>query len=267
MRREAGAPRRDRVAQNASNTSRPTSNACGPMAGPSHATTSRGGTRIARKRRLEDAGGEPAPARVRDADDGARAIGEQHRQAIGGAHAEHDARRARHRGVRRGRRRQQRCAVRRVDGDDIACRAPASATPARTAGTARRRAGSRGRRRVRHPAAACAAPMSSVARAPTRHAAVARRRQRAHVRRRVPRRNDPVEPGLRDALRERAGHRGTPRAARSPARRNRRAAPLPMHRRARRRMHESQPLRMQRLARETRAPRAAACAAAARRPR
>ena len=56
-------------------------------------------------RGFEDARGEPPPSGVRDRNHAARAIGEQHGQAIRGPDAEHDAGHARHRriGARRGR--------------------------------------------------------------------------------------------------------------------------------------------------------------------
>ena len=73
-------------------TSSPTSNACGPMAGPSQARISSAFDSHGLHCRFHHAIRQTAPAGVRRGHDRARPVAQQHRQAIGGQHGTDDVR-------------------------------------------------------------------------------------------------------------------------------------------------------------------------------
>ena len=108
------AARAGRARRNAARTSAPTSNARGPdrRAEPRERGPRGAPTLLQRgDRRFEDAGGESAPARMRDADRAAAAVREEHGKAIGGQHRADDAALARDGGVGDGRSRRAVAAI------------------------------------------------------------------------------------------------------------------------------------------------------------
>ena len=239
------------LAQYASKTSAPTSNASGPIAGPIHAAMSPGGNAHRGDGRFEHAGGEPAPSGMRDARRRCPRDRREHGQAVRGAHRERDVGRARHGGIRR-RRGGRLCPV------DVDARiAVHLREPDRV-----------GRQRG--------------AQALARHVDRPRREERAYARRPLPLRRRALEhrPPLRvvnsastaraiatparfGAIRPRERPSGScMRAQRGDQRLEVRGQRrLPLHRSAGDRMHEAQPLRMQRLPCEARALAAMASAA------
>ncbi len=219
-------------------------------------------------RRLEHARREPAPTRVRDGEHAAGAIGEQHGQAIGGAHGEHDAGRARDGRIRA-------AAARRAAPPRCP---PPTVTTSRPC-TCDSQTGSEGRnaRRRRRfspiaPASSSAVgravPTSIVAAAPTLAPPCRVVKSAATVP--GPGQCGTIQSSAAASRRRRSASLmapPSPRARPRAAPRSRRAggAPTPSPR-AVSRMHETEPLRMQRLPRETRARRRAAAGRPTRAP-
>ena len=177
--KHAAAP--DRAAQNAAKTSSPTSNARGPMAGPSHASTVRRRDAHRRDRGFEHAAGESAPAGMRGGDDASVAIGEQHRKAVGGQTAHTTpARRVTARVGRGGMRRRAASTFATMRAVHLRRAIPAAPGSEAASVVARDLPASRRGAAMSIDARRRAAPLRVVD-------------KRVHARRRGPRRNDPVE--------------------------------------------------------------------------
>ena len=189
-------------------TSAPTSNASAPIDGPEpchQAIARHAELRQCRHRAFDDAGGETAPARMRDADCRSFAVGEKHRQAIGDEHRADDAAHARDGGI----------GGRGVPSAAAEPSSTATSMPwvcASHRGALGRNADSRRR------FSATASALIAHARAEVHRragagadAAGARRHESADRRRRGPGGNDPVEARAKQSLFERRHRRGRAR--------------------------------------------------------